>query len=72
MIGGLQTFGVLGAFTMNVAGKENAKKIIKYTSGDCYFAVLIPVYVIRSQSCDSIVDKKLLKIYRNNKWLNIK
>lgn len=59
MIGGLQTFGVLGAikaFAMNSNGRSNTKKILKQNQRGKDFAVLIPVKVLHAQPADSNVD----------------
>lgn len=59
MIGGLQTFGVLGAimaFAMNKNGKNNTKKILKQNQRGKNFVVLIPVKVLNAQPADSNID----------------
>lgn len=60
LIGGLQTFGVLGsvqAFSMNATGKKNAKLVTKLCSGVPGFAVLVPVSVSGAQPSYSELDK---------------
>lgn len=66
MIGGLQTFGVLGAvqaFGMNTIGKKNAERIIERCTGPPRFAALIPVDISDGQPSISDIDISTLRPY---------
>ncbi|MDD9823958.1 MAG: hypothetical protein OXU43_02130 [Gammaproteobacteria bacterium] len=66
MIGGLQTFGVLGsvhAFGMNSIGKKNVKRVMKHCSGTLQFAVLVPVNVSGGQSSKSDIDMSTFHLH---------
>lgn len=66
MIGGLQTFGVLGAaqaFGMNASGKRNTNKVMQHCSGTPRFAVLIPVTVSSGQPSYNNIDTSTLRTY---------
>lgn len=66
MIGGLQTFGVLGAvkaFGMTAAGRKNARRRADRCPGSPLFAVLIPVVVAGGQPSISDIDLSTLRLY---------
>lgn len=66
MIGGLQTFGVLGAvqaFGMNAAGRKNVKRVMKRCSGSLRFVTLIPVEVSGGQPSRSDIDTSAFHQY---------
>jgi len=66
MIGGLQTFGVLGsvhAFGMSSIGKKNVKRVMKNCSETLQFAVLVPVNVSGGQSSKSDIDMSTFHLH---------
>lgn len=70
MIGGLQTFGVLGAvqaFAMSTIGKRNVKKVLRRCADPLHFATLVPVKVSAGQPSISTVD---LKTFHTHPWHN--
>lgn len=66
MIGGLQTFGVLGAvhaFGMSSLGKRNVKRVVKRCSGTPKFATIVPVHVSGGQPSKSDIDTSTFHTY---------
>lgn len=66
MIGGLQTYGVLGAvrlFGMNAAGRRNAKTVLSRCSGNPKFCALTPIRVVDSQPTLGHLDRAAIRTY---------